>query len=132
MAEDKREELLRAERAEADFLRPRPFLAAVFPQSWTELVGPALVVAAVGIIGAVLMVTSGILNLAASTPHPDGWARFLHYTFERSTSAHSSDAVIPADLFSQGNVTKGAAYYGMACRIATAGRASARTASRWR
>ena len=61
-----------------------------------------------------LIVASGIVDLSAARPHPDGWARLLHYAFRRSTSRHS-DQVPPADLDSPLRVAAGAAYYGQVC-----------------
>ena len=63
---------------------------------------------------AVIVITSGIVDLSAAKPHPEGWARLLHYTFDRSTAFHA-DATPPADLDSPIRVAAGAAYYGQVC-----------------
>ncbi|MEG3174983.1 c-type cytochrome [Sphingomonas sp. RB3P16] len=87
----------------------------LFPARLTQWAGPFLLAGAVGLLAAVLVVTSGVLNLSASIPHPAGWARFLHYTFRRSTAHHAADIVPPANLGTPAEVAKGAVYYGMVC-----------------
>lgn len=87
----------------------------LFPLRWTQWVGPFLLAGlAAGLLGVVVLM-SGIANLAASTPHPEGWARLLHYAFQRSTAHHAAGIATPADLGSPAMIAKGAAYYGTAC-----------------
>ena len=87
----------------------------LFPLRWTQWLGPFLLAGAAGLLVAVLVITSGIVNLAASTPHPQGWAALLHYVFKRSTAHHSAALVPPADLGTPAQIAKGAVYYGMVC-----------------
>ena len=87
----------------------------LFPTRWTQWVGPFALAGAAALLAAILVVTSGMLNLAASTPHPRGWASFLHYVFKRSTAHHAADLVVPADFGTPAMIAKGAAYYGTAC-----------------
>ena len=89
-------------------------LEYLFPRRITQWLGPLLVAAAAVLIIAILVVTSGIVDLSAAKPHPDGWARFLHYTFDRSTAFHAGPPP-PADLDSPIRVAAGAAYYGQVC-----------------
>ena len=73
-----------------------------------------MVAAVGGAVLAALVVISGFVDLSARKPHPDGWARFLHYTFERSTAFHEGP-LPPADLDSPARIAAGAAYYGQVC-----------------
>jgi cytochrome c553 len=87
----------------------------LFPLRWTQWVGPTLLAGAAALLLATLIVTSGIANLSASIPHPEGWARFLHYTFKRSTAHHAAGIATPVDFGTPAQIAKGAAYYGTAC-----------------
>lgn len=69
----------------------------------------------IGLIGAMLLAMSGVLNLAASTPHPQGWASFLHYAFQRSVAFHSRTLDPPAELNSAALIEKGATHYDRVC-----------------
>ena len=89
-------------------------LRFLFPFRLTQWLGPLFVAGAAALLLAVIVVTSGLVDLSAAKPHPDGWARFLHYVFERSTAAHA-DVAAPADLDSPVRVAAGAAYYGQVC-----------------
>ena len=86
----------------------------LFPARLTQWIGPFAVAAAGALLLAVIVVVSGVVDLSAAKPHPDGWARFLHYTFERSTAFHAGPKP-PADLDSPIRVAAGAAYYGQVC-----------------
>lgn len=87
----------------------------VFPLRWTQWVGPFVLAGAAALVLAIIVITSGLPNLSASEPHPQGWARLLHYTFQRATAHHSADLVIPADFGTPALIAKGATYYGTAC-----------------
>lgn len=82
---------------------------------WTQWLGPALAAGAAAALVAILVVATGWVDLSARLPHPEGWARFLHYTFKRSTAFHSRGLDPPADLDSAVRVAAGAAYYGQVC-----------------
>ena len=89
-------------------------LRLLFPLRLTQWLGPLFVAATGAVLTVVIVVTTGLVDLSAAKPHPEGWARFLHYVFERSTAARA-DAVPPADLDSPIRVAAGAAYYGQVC-----------------
>lgn len=87
---------------------------SLFPLKPLQWLGPALALGAAVLLGAILIVTSGVIDLSSRKPHPDGWARFLHYTFDRSTAFHRGPEP-PADLDSPVRIVAGAAYYGQVC-----------------
>ena len=87
----------------------------LFPLRWTQWVGPFLLAGAAALLLGVIVATSGFLNLAASTPHPQGWASVLHYVFKRSTAHHAAGLTVPADFGTPAMIAKGGAYYGTAC-----------------
>ncbi len=89
-------------------------LRLLFPVRFTQWLGPLFAAGAIGLLIAAAVVASGIVDLSAAKPHPDGWARFLHYTFKRSI-AHHAGGPAPADLDSPVRVAAGAAYYGQVC-----------------
>ena len=89
-------------------------LRFLFPLRISQWLGPLLAAGAAMLLIGVIVVTSGIVDLSAAKPHPEGWARFLHYVFERSTAARA-DATPPADLDSPVRIAAGAAYYGQVC-----------------
>ena len=99
----------------ASSARPMQWMRTFFPLRWTQLLGPALLAGAAALLLGVIVATSGLLNLAASTPHPQGWASFLHYVFKRSTAHHAAGLTVPADFGTPAMIAKGAAYYGTAC-----------------
>lgn len=87
----------------------------LFPRAPLQWLGPLLTCALAAALLAVLVIASGVIDLAASTPHPDGWAALLHATFKRSVAHHADPKAVPADLNSPSMVMKGAAYYATAC-----------------
>ena len=89
-------------------------LRLLFPLRVTQWLGPLFVAAMAGLVVAIIVVVSGIVDLSAAKPHPEGWARFLHYTFDRSTAFHAGPPP-PADLDSPVRIAAGAAYYGQVC-----------------
>ena len=89
-------------------------LRYLFPARKKQWVGPVLGAGAAALLIGASVVVSGIVDLSAAKPHPEGWARFLHFTFERSTAFHA-DATPPADLDSPVRVAAGAGYYGQVC-----------------
>lgn len=89
-------------------------LPLLFPRRLSQWLGPLIAATAAAILIAIVVITSGIVDLSAAKPHPEGWARLLHYTFERSTAFHA-DATPPADLDSPIRIAAGAAYYGQVC-----------------
>jgi cytochrome c553 len=92
----------------------------LFPARLSQWLGPLIVAAVAGLVLAIIVVVSGIVDLSAAKPHPDGWARFLHYTFARSTAFHAGPTP-PADLDSPIRIAAGAAYYGQVCARCHAG-----------
>lgn len=89
-------------------------LPTLFPPRLTQWVGPLIAAALGALLLAAIVIVSGVIDLSAAKPHPAGWARLLHYTFERSTAFHA-DAKPPADLNSPVRLAAGAAYYGQVC-----------------
>ncbi|VVT00023.1 conserved hypothetical protein [Sphingomonas sp. EC-HK361] len=93
----------------------------MFPPKLGQWLGPLFAAGAAAVLVAVIVLTSGIADLSASTPHPAGWASFLHSVFSRSTAHHASDVAVPADFGTPAMAAKGARYYGMACAHCHAG-----------
>ena len=89
-------------------------LRFLFPIRLTQWLGPLFVAGAAVVLLAAIVVTTGLVDLSAAKPHPEGWAEFLHYVFARSTAAHAGPPP-PADLDSPVRVAAGAAYYGQVC-----------------
>jgi cytochrome c553 len=89
-------------------------LRLLFPFRLSQWLGPLIVAAVAALVLAVIVVVSGIVDLSAAKPHPEGWARFLHYTFDRSTDFHAGPPP-PDDLDSPVRIAAGAAYYGQVC-----------------
>lgn len=89
-------------------------LRLLFPFRLTQWLGPLFAAGVVVVLVGMFVVMDGMVDLSAAEPHPEGWARFLHYTFERSTAAHAG-AMPPADLDSAVRIAAGAAYYGQVC-----------------
>jgi cytochrome c553 len=90
-------------------------LRDLFPRRLVQWLGPLLAAGLVGIAIVTLVVVTGVFNLAATTPHPQLWAKFLHFTFTRSVAFHSSDLEPPADLDSPNRIALGAAHYANVC-----------------
>lgn len=90
---------------------PRDF----FPRRLVQWLGPLIAAGVIGLCVAAIVVVTGVANLAATTPHPQLWASFLHYTFTRSVAFHSSDLKPPADLDSPNRIALGAAHYANVC-----------------
>ena len=86
-------------------------LRLLFPLRFTQWLGPLFVAAAAAGLLALLVVVTGIVDLSAAKPHPEGWARLLHFTFDRSTAFHAG-LTPPPDLDTPLRVAAGAAYYG--------------------
>lgn len=95
--------------------RPIRWMHTLFPVRWTQLIGPVVLAGAAAVLLAVIVLTSGVVDLAASRPHPTGWAGILHYTFQRAVAQHSADIPIPAGFGAPAQIAKGATYYGTAC-----------------
>ncbi len=89
-------------------------LRLLFPRRLIQWLGPLFAALAVVLVSATAIIVTGIVDLSAAKPHPDGWARFLHFTFHRSTEYHAGPKP-PADLDSPIRVAAGAAYYGQVC-----------------
>ena len=89
-------------------------LSKIFPSRFVQWLGPLAAAGAAALLVAVIVVTSGVADLSAAKPHPYLWAKFLHYTFERSTAFHAGPPP-PADLDSPIRIAAGAGYYGQVC-----------------
>ena len=90
-------------------------LRLLFPLRVRQWLGPIAVVGLVAAAIALLVIGTGWLDLSARKPHPQGWAKVLHFTFRRSTAFHRNRAAPPADLDSSIRVAAGARYYGQVC-----------------
>ena len=89
-------------------------LPYLFPPRLSQWWGPLVVATLAGALAAIMVIWSGVIDLSAAKPHPEGWARLLHFTFDRSTRFHAGPKP-PADLDSPVRVAAGAAYYGQVC-----------------
>ena len=87
----------------------------IFPLRLRQWIGPLAVAGLAAALIGILIVSTGWVNLSARKPHPEGWARFLHYTFRRSTAYHSRGLEPPGDLDSPVRIAAGAAYFGQVC-----------------
>ncbi len=90
-------------------------LRYIFPVRLRQWLGPLLVAGGSAALVGVGLIVSGLIDLTATTPHPQGWARFLHYVFRRSTAHHAAGIAVPTDLDQPIRVAAGAIYYGQAC-----------------
>ena len=80
-----------------------------------QWLGPLFATGFVLLLVAASAIVIGLPNLAATTPHPQGWAKFLHFTFRRAVAFHSNDLVVPKDLDSPTRVAMGAGHYANVC-----------------
>ncbi len=90
-------------------------LRDLFPRRLFQWLGPLISAGLIGLVIAAVVVLTGVFNLAATTPHPQPWANFLHFVFRRSVAFHSSDLKPPADLNSPNRIALGAAHYANVC-----------------
>ena len=90
-------------------------LRYLFPARLRRWLGPFAIAGGGIAILASLVVISGFIDLSAAEPHPEGWARFLHFTFDRSTAFHARGVQVPADLSDPIRIAVGAAHYGQVC-----------------
>ncbi len=95
-------------------LNPTDLLPPLFPARLRQWLGPLFVAGTVAAVLAITVITTGFVDLAASTPHPPGWADLLHFVFKRSTAHNSADTAIPADLATT-PVAKGAMLFDAVC-----------------
>ena len=90
-------------------------LHKLFPNRAVHWVGPLIAAGVLACVVAISLAGSGVLDLSATTPHPQGWAQALHYVFLRSTTHHAGDAGPVPDLDSPALIAKGATYYQRNC-----------------
>lgn len=86
-----------------------------FPKKIRQWLVPLALAGLLGMVGAVLVAVSGVLNLAASRPHPQGWASFLHFAFQRSVAFHSRNLDPPPEIRTATLIEKGATHYDRVC-----------------
>lgn len=86
-----------------------------FPRRMVQWLGPLLAAGATALVVAAIVVVTGVFNLAATIPHPQPWAAFLHYVFSRSVAFHSDELKPPADLNSPNRIAVGAAHFANVC-----------------
>ncbi|OQW41109.1 MAG: hypothetical protein A4S12_09175 [Proteobacteria bacterium SG_bin5] len=95
-----------------------PYLSLLhdfFPRRLQQWLGPLAAAALLALVLGGALIWSGALDLAASVPHPAGWATLLHYTFQRSTAFHARGLAPPPDIDSAALIQKGAVHYDRAC-----------------
>jgi len=90
-------------------------LRGFLPAKARQWLGPLVTCAGAAALAVLLIIAAGLPNLAASIPHPLGWAAFLHTTFRRSVAHHSAGLTAPADLNAGWRIAQGAAHYGHVC-----------------
>jgi cytochrome c553 len=90
-------------------------LRSLFPRRPLQWFGVALALGLVGGAGAFATAASGVMNLSAIPPHPDGWAHLLHFASTRSFARHASAPATEEPLASQAMIMRGAAQYAEVC-----------------
>lgn len=93
----------------------RGIVLGFLPTRAPHWVGAGLAFGAVGIAGAAAVMLTGVLDLSATAPHPEGWARVLHGTFQRSVAAHAEPLPASVSLDDPAMIMLGAAHYANVC-----------------
>lgn len=88
---------------------------SLFSRQPLHWVGAALAFGAVAALGGGLVATTGVVNLSAVPPHPEGWAKLLHYGMRQSVAYHAKQAPPDEPLDSPAMIARGAAQYAMTC-----------------
>jgi cytochrome c553 len=85
------------------------------PTTPVQWLTAAIVLALLGLVGALAGAASGFVNLSAIPQHPAGWAQFLHFGMRRSVAmnAHAEPSTEPLD--SQAMILRGATQYSRVC-----------------
>ncbi len=92
-----------------------PRLGDYFPPSLKQWIGAAAIFAVVAVISAGALVTSGVEDIGAYAPHPQGWAGLLHFAFGRYVSAHAETSAPPDPLDTPELIATGASVYANEC-----------------
>lgn len=90
-------------------------LSLIFPRCLSQWLGPLVGSGVTVSLVALALICSGWLDLTASTPHPEGWAVFLHFVFKRSVASHSAALDVPTEVYGDRLVRKGALLYVREC-----------------
>ena len=90
-------------------------LISVLPKNPLHWIGAALTFAVIGAVGAAAVIVSGVLDLSAVAPHPVGWAKLLHGTFQRSVAEHAEPVPASLDLKDPAMIMAGAGHYANVC-----------------
>jgi cytochrome c553 len=91
-------------------------LRSLLPRAAMQWFGVAMTFALVGAVGAIGIVSSGVVPLSAVPPDPEGVAHLLHFTSSRSVAAHAKSPPASSEsLQSAMMVTRGAAEYAVVC-----------------
>ncbi len=90
-------------------------LLSFLPRNPLHWIGVALTFGAVGAIAAAAVIISGIVDLSAVDPHPVGWAKLLHATFQRSVAEHAQPVPPSIDLTDPALIMAGAGHYANVC-----------------
>jgi cytochrome c553 len=89
--------------------------ARIFPTRVTQWIGAALAFAVGGLLAAVVVSTSGLVDVSAIPPDSNVLARFLHYSFRRSADSHAHPPATTESLESPAMVMRGAGQYALVC-----------------
>ena len=95
----------------------RSVLRRLFSRNPLHWVGAVMAFGAVAALGGFATAASGVANLSAIPPHPEGWARLLHYSSERAFAAHAGSVKEAPDepLESRAVIMRGAAQFAIEC-----------------
>jgi cytochrome c553 len=85
------------------------------PRRLLQWIGAGLTFALIGGAGAFAVAAFGLVPLSAVPPHPEGWARLLHYGMTRSVAFHAKAPRPAAPLASDAMLIQGAANYAVEC-----------------
>jgi mono/diheme cytochrome c family protein len=94
----------------------RSLFRLFLPSRPLQWFGVAAVLGLMGLSGAALAIAVGLPDLAASQPHPEGWAQLLHLASNRSVAWHAGSAPPPSlALDDPAMIARGATHYGNVC-----------------
>lgn len=90
-------------------------LRSFLPTRALHWVGAGLTFGAIGVAGAVAVILTGVLDLSAIAPHPEGFAKILHGTFQRSVAAHAEPVPETISLDDPALIMLGAGHFANVC-----------------
>ena len=77
--------------------------------------GAALAFGGIALVGGGLVASTGVVDLSAVPPHPEGWAKLLRYGMRHSVAHHAHQAPPDEPIDSPAMIARGAAQYGAVC-----------------